>query len=495
MLGTRTRIMHVMDQKQVIKTLQELLPEFSRASAPDDVLLKLAHDRNLPEAIVEKLGQIYNSARTVHQMEKAGSEGRGSVSGLIDVPAMLARLSSERADAAKRAHDGVTLLAGLVHGFAKPASRRADAALREHFIFDLPGEREAIEKVAAAMRAADPVVVAEPAPSLLARSEVLRGEMEGISLEIGATRRVMEKLAGEIEDTLDRQHARRDLFPADMLALCRRADTEAILDKLASFGVRFTQKYDTVKAANTSRTWPQDRLGLLDTFEKFAEALDYLEAATTLLEEKRAGTFTGTNTNTKGKGSKRDPSRPSEYVEPSEESMVSAPVEPAAAEYPPSAIGEAVRGYDFGALRSRALATIPDVSTGDAAGSAAKAIMSVSSDPKVRRNRIVEAVSDARSTSNIQRLMLTDPVISEADPRMVEDVLSTVLAYDPTISQNYLALRSVVREALQYGAVPLQTTKGLAETRKAVAEARAKERSLVPTSAPVAAAPDRKPAR
>lgn len=88
-----------MNQGQAIQVINDLIPEIGRTKDPEGVLLKYAADNNLSPAQLERLGQVFNTAKTISYMEKSASRG-GSFS-LVDTDALLAgymELDHEPAD-------------------------------------------------------------------------------------------------------------------------------------------------------------------------------------------------------------------------------------------------------------------------------------------------------------------------------------------------------------------------------------------------------------
>lgn len=67
---------------------------------------------------------------------------------------------------------------------------------------------------------------------------------------------------------------------------------------------------------------------------------------------------------------------------------------------------------------------------------------------------------------NLHKLILTDPVIAEADPKEVSDIYNTISQISPRFAQNTRLMSTALKEALQYGAVPLSMLKDLSEFEK-----------------------------
>jgi hypothetical protein len=66
----------------------------------------------------------------------------------------------------------------------------------------------------------------------------------------------------------------------------------------------------------------------------------------------------------------------------------------------------------------------------------------------------------------LQSLMLTDPVISKADPEQVAEIYETIRRSSEDIASDKNLLRFQLREALQYGGVPPDSYKQMLEIGK-----------------------------
>lgn len=67
---------------------------------------------------------------------------------------------------------------------------------------------------------------------------------------------------------------------------------------------------------------------------------------------------------------------------------------------------------------------------------------------------------------NLHKLILTDPVIAEADPQEVSEIYNTIAEISPRFAQNTRLMSTALKEALQYGAVPLNMLKDISEFEK-----------------------------
>ena len=95
-----------------------------------------------------------------------------------------------------------------------------------------------------------------------------------------------------------------------------------------------------------------------------------------------------------------------------------------------------------------------------------------------RQKGVDVAVEDVSRVSELQRLLLTDPIIGEADPDTVVSLYNTLAKANPEIVKDKNLLRFALREALQYDAVPLHTYKDLISMGKDRADMQEKMQKL-----------------
>lgn len=64
---------------------------------------------------------------------------------------------------------------------------------------------------------------------------------------------------------------------------------------------------------------------------------------------------------------------------------------------------------------------------------------------------------------NLQKLLLSDPVLSEANPMEVQELFQTIASISPTFAKNDRMMATALKEAIQYGAVPVSMLKDIAD--------------------------------
>ena len=95
-----------------------------------------------------------------------------------------------------------------------------------------------------------------------------------------------------------------------------------------------------------------------------------------------------------------------------------------------------------------------------------------------RQKSIDIAADDVGRVTELQRLLLTDPIVGEADPDTVVSLYNTLAKANPEIVKDKNLLRFALREALQYDAVPLHTYKDLISMGKDRADMQEKMQRL-----------------
>jgi hypothetical protein len=93
---------------------------------------------------------------------------------------------------------------------------------------------------------------------------------------------------------------------------------------------------------------------------------------------------------------------------------------------------------------------------------------------KAQRNTDL-SVEDVRRAINVRRMIATDDVLREADPREVLEIYNSVSRLNPEIAHNMPAVKLLLREAVSYEGLTLDAQKQLTDIRKGTGESEAKE--------------------
>lgn len=92
-----------------------------------------------------------------------------------------------------------------------------------------------------------------------------------------------------------------------------------------------------------------------------------------------------------------------------------------------------------------------------------KVVSQISEGKNKRQKTIDEAVEEAERDTTLQQLMLSDPIVREADPSTVRDIFETISAISPSFARDPRKMSLVLKESLQYDSVPLHILKELGE--------------------------------
>lgn len=86
--------------EQLVGWFEDLIPEIKKSGDVEGVFMKFANDKNLAPALLEKLGHVYNTAKTVNYLDKSASHSqmRGDSFKLLDVPALLEKYAANASD-------------------------------------------------------------------------------------------------------------------------------------------------------------------------------------------------------------------------------------------------------------------------------------------------------------------------------------------------------------------------------------------------------------
>lgn len=137
--------------------------------------------------------------------------------------------------------------------------------------------------------------------------------------------------------------------------------------------------------------------------------------------------------------------------------------------------GTALR--DLAGLAASPLAAAAD-SVSTAANMANTALTNITGKDRVNtaQRRTDMSTSDIVRTIMVRRMLATDPILREADPRAVLEVYNAIAKLHPDVANDPQRLRLVLREAASYDGLTLDSQKQLADTRKSEEDASAKAR-------------------
>lgn len=519
-----------MNHQAIIEQLSQLAPKLKAAESPEAVLVKYASDRNLSAAQLERIGQVYNIAKTLNFMDKSASRGDSfrvldtqkmladytsfkpkpqkeaastdewnswfdapvqkaasavnpdSLDSWIDAPEKVAKIVEEDGQYVVYSEDGSKRL-------SKPGTKaEAVKRLRQVEYFKKHKKANSVPNLLGMAKDEDytdlsfetselPKTAAEQIKQELREDAFLRYEIETTKQVMDDAAEEARKIAGELLEL-------HRVSPLPFAVMEHDAYYCSEDEKGTKEATEFVAKYFGSKGWNLERhdfsngmpKLARDRHNALPLFNSILEKLELYKSASLYLEdlEKKSSQVEQRRRST-GKQEDTTIDFPSE--EGGRRPRQSAPETISELELLSLISGQkgdrgrgAVGGEgkadtaDAAAIASGLRSmydpnTYLNKQTQDFIGNVLKA-PELSSKNK-RQKDVDVAVSDVARVSDLQRLMLSDPIIGEADPDTVVSLYNTLANANPEIVRDSNLLRFALREALQYDAVPLHTYKDL----------------------------------
>lgn len=438
-----------MKHTDAINIVRGFLPTLQKGASAEDVLLGYAKSNNLAPAKLEKLAQVLNTMRTINFMDR--SDTRGDTFEVVDPPGLLTKYAAHTSPGADQAHDRE-----LAQSWFK--TKEASSYSGPDLMGAALRKPSAMEKLASYEDEAD----YEMAPSRQSqrRQQIeLLSAKEAKALEI----QVAEDLEEEATTYLCRgllkiSRAERSEpgtlqeLELDMLGFFDAKAVKEVFDKAAKFiGVQTIKRASDV---TDSRRLARDRHNFQTNMSELVDNLQLLKNAQAF---KAATANTGTVDEIET-GHESGPGRSNR------ENVEAAPSGP---------------GADPAATAALLRMLSPPPPSGPGAGLTAWSGMNnkfEGSDDVVldllaklgpssnrRQEKLDAAAEEVRQVTNIERLMATDDVLSQANPAEVLSLYNTLRTDTPTIANDINKLKLALREAVSYDGLTPDAMKTLGE--------------------------------
>ncbi len=487
-----------MTHDAAVRTVVKLVPEIEKRGA-EAVLRDHAVKEDLPPAQLEKLAQVFNTLRTVSHIDKAAD--RGSSVDLVDVPSLVVGYALDMGHEKKA-------LSPSGHQTHAPAQVDLMAAMRAEIVGPKP-VRERTKEAAAAPKTLKHADVLDAAAEISAEArldmsklanDILNGVpfTDGYYDLSGIERDAIHVLGADLVkqscDWLDqsiklsrKQSIRHDYdaplakqafsvgssLSAVLVQLAEAVSTHLTMEKIANQLDHMGTGPSTAAprsgadmAAELAAMSPEERIQFMDDLAAEGTKIEPPVAEEAAEEEgaPRIGpTASGGTAASGGSGGGGAPSS----------QAGKATGAPSGGKAPPS--GPGGMGKAWGA------ATAPIRAVGDVAINASNKVNDLlnSITTKERTNKAQRntdlSVEDVRRAINIRRMIGTDAVLKEADPREVLEIYNSVARLNPEIAHNMPAMKLLLREAVSYEGLTLDASKQLTDIRKGTGESEAKE--------------------
>lgn len=425
-----------MTQQQQIELLSSIMPEINDTHDPKGVMLKCAKKHNLSPAQLEKLGHVYNTAKTLVGLEKQAH--RGDSFSIVDVPDMVASYTDF--DPAKEVphrshgvHQSVNKLMKYA-GFTTPASNKK-----------LPSALDGL------LKSSQPIIVQDEGEGNQNTEIDLSGVKYGDKLFKSAS-----ACNDYAHDQMDRlaEEAREAMSTA---AYNARDAVRSVYDKL-------------LKSADKHETWHEMAEDMDDRKEdraKVASICHYIESHLEYDHNMRVA-----HVDLEKRAGKRSIARDRHdiYEVMDELDACSGLFKEAHDLY--NALMEEPEPHteqekEAAALVDAMQATGPERMY-DASNSLSTVLGYATGAERMKNQKALRdaAMEKAKQQAAIQQLMLSDPVIAAADPYEVEDLYNTISSLNSTIAQDPRLLGPVIKESLQYKSLPIQMIKDIVAVDK-----------------------------
>lgn len=464
--------------------------------------MKHASAENFSPAQLEKLGHVFNAAKTLAFMDKSANRG-GSFS-LVDVPTLVSKYMQPTVKRASVSREQAVL---RDPGHVKSASAVKEfdrvpnfLTLHEKAAIQVTTPSAPVDEVALRKQAA------RDAAMLQREQDMLRQIADDTADEFHAT---IEKLASEL-------HQRGVSFATvegDVIDLYG-ADGVKAASVCADYMANAKRMLKPERASETRKKarLPFDSTGLASMVKKAYDLVEYREAAikyatTRVARRERETQAPAQNPTQSSSGAAPAAAGPHTAANetPGQEAPAGGSVLDIDASNPDTADSgafpdSAVRGLGVTLPEGRTKAPAKDeketviskimeaVEKGVKMRGGGAASKSPAEQPKlglhaipmgvgtavadilkqkknVTQKKVDEAHDDAKFSTTLQRLLVTDPIISEADPDDVASLASSIRAVAPDGARDANYLRFALREALQYGALPSHTYKDMADAQ------------------------------
>jgi hypothetical protein len=426
-----------MNQQQQIKLLNSIMPQIVESKDPEATMLKCATANNLSPAQLEKLGHVFNSMKTLVGLEKQAN--RGDSFTIVDVPGMVAKYATYDparvlSSKSEKVHERVDK---LTKGAAKDpdgwgellsvGKMNKSAGANDWMFESKQGLPTALELMTAAVN--------ETGRTVEYTNTDTEGEWQETNTPTSVSYDVMHKAASSaLEDlAIAEDNLKHIVFEAGELTREKcasiytkvrynksnwaeivedardcmgREKSAAALSVVEAYfehtGVRGFEKSAALNCGGT-RKLARDRHEVVEDLEAILEAQSFRKRAAAMLEG-----FAKEAKDDKSKSKKGPGSLSTNLTNSLVEEMGS---------------------------------VVPDFHK-----------------QQVDFNKRLAA---GKREIALQQLMLTDDIIGAADPATVQDLYNTIADLSPTLAESPIRMAPVLKEALQYDALPIQQIKDI----------------------------------
>lgn len=497
-----------MQHDLAVRTIVGLLPDIEKRGA-EKVLTDYAEREELPAAQLEKLAQVYNTLLTVDHIDRASADDRGASVSLLDVPNLVVSYVTGA---------GHEKVAAGTHSFASHDVRSidlrravlVDAGLKKSASFETTVEPSSVSaafnntvgldqlqdavihievdlmdemsKLACELFAAAPI-----SPSSHFSRDISEFEEEALYYQsadvVKSAGDYMEKFAKPHRTNLTRfdyankpkpraydiEHEMGQKFAE----LAKKAAVLEMVKQMSATLENAVASQDDVRAAGAS---PDSGVSMADLSALFGADMPVVDTpppAQTEAAPKANDLLQSMEAQGLGSAPTRQTPAPSAAPAAGNTGGGSGGKPPKSSDSK-SESGAAKEQKDGGVTKAQILAALSApfrALGGGLRGAADKANSTLAGiTGKERYNKAQKttdvSVDDIRRSMQLRRLMGTDSVLREANPKDVLEAYNSVVRRNPELAGDMAALRLVLREAVSYEGLTLDSQKLLTEIRR-----------------------------
>lgn len=454
--------MHV---RQIDSALREIIGTLKSKNASSDsgvirsTLLTYGDDHNLAPAQLEKLAQTLNVSLALAHAKQASPNQRGDQFDIVDVPALLERYE----DPGRR---GTKSAAAIKH---RPPEWESFSVGRHFHEGPATVDWNKIDRHFANKHFDENVSETGGWQQQKAASGAAHAELQ----DSASYERLADEAWKEIKQALRRS--------AEIIGKNPRAYTEIVQDVEHILGEKAATTLDMLDkhlahlhypfpkmAATDTRDFVTDRHGIAEDMLKVADAVEQRWVCLEMAKEAVAGAKTKQKTDKDKKNGGGDTPEPFVPGRPSpgtyDDSAGSPP--PAAAASPktdPDIAGALFGPVNAAGHAAQELGAIgSQVGSQDSARSMADNYGILFGAHREQAGQRLESnLQKWQHAAVLQRLMMSDDVLRRADPSQVVAAFDTIRRNNPTLARDINVARILMREAVQYQGVPIQSVETL----------------------------------
>jgi hypothetical protein len=491
-----------MDHQMAVSALEKILPTINEKVSPKDAIIKYATAHNLAHAQVEYLAKTFNIAKTLNFMSK--SANRGATFPILDPMDILADYTTFKPEqkSAYTSEPRVVWDDRDAEDWIKALEMDKAASVKEHNPFRVPNFRAKIME--SEVETEKFTFSNEEIEKIAARRA--EEDFKDLDRELAMTDNLLLEKKAALEDGLDDfvqkfAYVNKPSFATLEEDAFFENDVNEfmpeIVKRASGFKIKLERSANMVK--NALRKVYKDRTGLFPELKKLVAVKEDINALAGYAEEicKKAGLAAapaGTYTRpplTVGGGGGKPPQQGRRDDGLGLASLITAPIKGLhgmankrdlttneamsgvlwkplewAANKGDSLLGQAVRkGGEIGGQLmglgthgiSNMLSKLPGMDR-----------KNFGSNPE--QDKIQKSLHDLEDSTTLQRLMMKDQIIGEADPHSVVELYHSLRSMNPTLASDPSLLRFALRDAVQYGAIPTHTYTELVDANKKIEE-------------------------